>query len=103
MLSSLISSDSNNETLLEKELQKIDGEPDKDKIKEIFNRVFESLDNEILNMQKSYEMENAVGTTATIALIFNKTTYVVSNILPIFKNYKVRFIYVTSNFKGTPR
>ncbi|CAG8566076.1 14289_t:CDS:2 [Dentiscutata erythropus] len=77
VLNSLISSNSINETLLEKELQKLDGEPNKDKIKEIFNHVFESLNKEIVKKQEGYEFEGIVGTTATIALIFNKTTYVV--------------------------
>ncbi|CAG8565587.1 62_t:CDS:2 [Dentiscutata heterogama] len=77
LLSSLISSNSDNKTLLEKELQKLDGEPDKDKIKEIINHVFESLDKDIVKMQNHYEFGDIVGTTATIALIFNKTTYVV--------------------------
>ncbi|CAG8582522.1 15360_t:CDS:2, partial [Racocetra fulgida] len=67
VLSSLISCDSSNETLLEKELQKVNDEPDKNKIKEIFNNVFKSLDNDILKKQEGYEFEDSVGDSPTYA------------------------------------
>ncbi|CAG8602337.1 24065_t:CDS:2, partial [Racocetra persica] len=101
VLSSLISCDSSNETLLEKELQKVDDEPDKNKIKEIFNNVFKSLDNDIFKQQEGYEFEDSVGTTATIALIFNKTTYVVhrgdSPTYAGYKNEQIRRITANHN------
>ncbi|CAG8543813.1 19390_t:CDS:2, partial [Racocetra persica] len=104
VLSSLISSDSNNETFLEKELQKLGGEPDKDKIKDIFNCVFESLDKDIIKKQEGCEFEDCVGTTATIALIFNKTTFVVhrgdSPAYAGYKDGKIKRITINHNLEN---